>query len=136
MSAAIVKTSFLPLTRYMGLSFKTKSEVESGLNVHPLPPSIKSYKRFPEELFFVTEAYCAHNSRMFGEMGIVRTKKKIQGKLRDRGTVFMFVGYTPNIACYVNRMLNLKTKHIIKSRDIVWLNKSFGEWDKKVGEVQ
>jgi hypothetical protein len=32
-------------------------------------------------------------------------------------------------------MLNLKTKHIITSRDIVWLNKSFAEWDKMVEEV-
>jgi hypothetical protein len=32
-------------------------------------------------------------------------------------------------------MHKLKTKHNIKSRDILWLNKSFGEWDKKVEEV-
>jgi shikimate kinase len=32
-------------------------------------------------------------------------------------------------------MLNLKTKHIIKSRYVVWLNKSFGEWSKKIEEV-
>ena len=68
-------------------------------------------------------------------MGIVMTKKKIQGKLKDRGTVCMFTGYPPNHACDVYRMLNLKTKHIFNSRDIVWLNKSFGEWDKKDEEV-
>jgi peptidoglycan hydrolase CwlO-like protein len=32
-------------------------------------------------------------------------------------------------------MLNLKTNYIIKSRDIVWLKKSLGKWDKKVEEV-
>jgi hypothetical protein len=69
-------------------------------------------------------------------MGIVTTKEKIQGKLKDRGTVYMFVGYPPNHACEVYRMLNLKIKHIIKSRDILWLNNNFGEWDKKVEEVK
>jgi hypothetical protein len=54
---------------------------------------------------------------MFGEIGIVTTKKKIQGKLKDYGTVRMFVGHPPNHICDVFRMLNLKTKHIIKSQD-------------------
>jgi len=52
-------------------------------------------------------------------MGIVTTKKKIQGKLKDRGNACMFVGYPPSHACDVYRMLNLKTKHIFKLRDIV-----------------
>jgi hypothetical protein len=34
-------------------------------------------KRFPQELRFGEEAHCAHSLRMFGEMGIVTTKKKI-----------------------------------------------------------
>jgi hypothetical protein len=59
-------------------------------------------------------------------MGIVTLKKKIQGKLKDQGTIFMFVGYPPNHACNFYRILNLKTKHIIKPRDTAWLNKSFG----------
>jgi hypothetical protein len=67
-------------------------------------------------------------------MGIVTTKKKIQGKLKDRGNACMFVGYPPSYACDFYMMLNLKTKHSLKSREIVWLNKSFGEWDKKVEE--
>ena len=92
-------------------------------------------KKSPQELLFGKKSHCAHNLRVFGEMGIVTTKKKIQGKLKDRGTVCMFTGYPPNHACDVYRMLNLKTKHIFNSRDIVWLNKSFGEWDKKDEEV-
>ena len=92
-------------------------------------------KKSPQELLFGKKSHCAHNLRVFGEMGIVTTKKKIQGKLKDRGTVCMFAGYPPNHACDVYRMLSLKTKHIFNSRDIVWLNKSFGEWDKKDEEV-
>ena len=69
--------------------------------------------------------------RTFGEMGVVTTKNKIQGKLEDRGKVCMFVGYPPNHACDVYKMLNLETKRIITSRDIIWLKKTYGEWVAK-----
>jgi hypothetical protein len=59
-------------------------------------------------------------------MVIVLTKNKIQETLKDSVTVFMFVGYPPHHACDIYRILTLKTKHIIKSRDIVRLDKSFG----------
>jgi hypothetical protein len=72
---------------------------------------------------------------MFGEMDIVMKNKKIQGKLKDCGTVCLFVGYPPNHACDVCRMLNVNTKHIIKARDIVFLNKNFRELNKKVEEM-
>jgi hypothetical protein len=72
---------------------------------------------------------------MFGEMGIMITKNKFQGKLKDQETVCMFVGYPPNHACDVYITLNLKKKLIIKSREILWLNNIFEEYDKKVEEV-
>jgi hypothetical protein len=53
-------------------------------------------KRSLQELLFGKEAHCAFNQRMFGKIGIVTTKKKIQGKLKDQGTVCIFVGYSPN----------------------------------------
>jgi hypothetical protein len=58
------------------------------------------------------------------------TKKTIQGKLNDRGTVGLFVGYPDNHANDVYRLFNIKTKQIIKSRDLVWLNLSYGYWNK------
>jgi hypothetical protein len=91
-------------------------------------------KRSPKELLFGKEAHCDNNLKIFSEMGIMTEKKKFQGKFKNRGTVWMYVGYRPNHPYDVYRMLNLKTKHIIKSRDILWLNKSFGEWNKKVDE--
>ncbi len=70
------------------------------------------------------------NLRTFGEMCVVMTEKKIQGKLNDRGTVGLFVGYPDNYANGVYRIFNIKTKQIIKSRDLVWLNLSYGNWNK------
>jgi hypothetical protein len=63
-------------------------------------------------------------------MCVATTKNKIQGKLSDKGTVCVFVAYAVNHADDVYRLLNSKTKSIIKSRDVVWLNKSYGVWIK------
>ena len=64
------------------------------------------------------------------------TKKAIQGKLNDRGTVGLFVGYPDNHADDVYRIFNIKTKQIIKSRDLVWLNLSYGNWKSKNNNQQ
>jgi hypothetical protein len=66
------------------------------------------------------------NLKTFGEMCVVTTKKAIQGKLSDRGTVGLFVGYLDNHVDDVYRIFNIKTKQFIKSRDLVWLNLSHG----------
>ncbi len=59
--------------------------------------------------------------KTFGEICVVTAKKTIQGKLNDRGTVSLFVGYLDNHVNDVYRIFNIKTKQIIKSRDLVWL---------------
>jgi hypothetical protein len=61
---------------------------------------------------------------------VAATKSKIQGKLTDRGSVCVFVGYRNNHASDVYRLLNLKTNHVIKSRDVIWSSKTYGEWMK------
>jgi hypothetical protein len=59
---------------------------------------------------------------IFGEVGVVTTKEKI------RGTTCTLVGYTEHHSREVYRMLNLTTNSIINSQDIIWLNKTYGEW--------
>jgi hypothetical protein len=52
----------------------------------------------------------------------------------------MFMEYSINHAHDVYRMLNIKTKKIINSRDIIWMNKVYKDWkeqkDKKKSEVE
>jgi hypothetical protein len=43
----------------------------------------------------------------------------------------LFVGNPDNHADDVYRIFNIKTKLIIKSRDLVWLNLSYGNWKLK-----
>jgi hypothetical protein len=47
----------------------------------------------------------------------------------------VFVGYAVNHADDVYCLLNPKTKSIIKSRDVVWLNKSYGAWIKSKNDT-
>jgi hypothetical protein len=68
------------------------------------------------------------NLKMFGEVGVVTKKEKIQAKLSNRGTTCMFVDYTEHHSRDVNRMLDLTTNSIINSRDIIWLDKTYKEW--------
>jgi hypothetical protein len=47
----------------------------------------------------------------------------------------MFVGYSVHHANDVHRMLNLDTKRIIQSRDIIWLNEAYHDWtDRKISQ--
>ena len=54
----------------------------------------------PHELMFGVKSHCLNNLRLFGEMGVVTTKDKLQGKLKDRGTVCMFVGHQVMLAMF------------------------------------
>jgi hypothetical protein len=69
-------------------------------------------------------------------MCVVTTKKAIKGKLNDRGIVGLFVGYPDNHADDVYRIFNIKTKQIVKSRDLAWLNLSYGNWKSKYNNQQ
>jgi hypothetical protein len=75
------------------------------------------------------------NLKRFGKMCVPTTKNKIQGKLIDKGTVCVFVGYAVNHADDVYRLLNPKTKSINKSRNVVWLNKRYGAWIKSKSDT-
>jgi hypothetical protein len=65
---------------------------------------------------------------MFGEVGVVTIKERMQAKLSNRVTTCMFVGYTEHHSRDGYRMLNLTTSSIITSQDIIWLNKTYREW--------
>ena len=90
--------------------------------------SVKNLDICPHQLLFGCKPKLPASLRSFGEIGVVTTKDKIQGKLKNRGTPCMFVGYSAHHAHDVYRMLNLETEMIINSRDIIWLNQVHKEW--------
>ena len=51
----------------------------------------------------------------------------MKGKLRDRWTQAIFVGYVDYHAGNVHRFVNMKTKKIIQSRDVTWRSKLYDD---------
>jgi hypothetical protein len=42
----------------------------------------------------------------------------------------MFLGHAPNHASDVFHFLNLETRHVIISRNVIWLDKMYGDWKR------
>jgi hypothetical protein len=58
----------------------------------------------------------------------IHENKDKHGILKERGKICMFVGYLDDTTRDSYRMLNLKTNRVIKSKDILWMKKNYGEW--------
>jgi hypothetical protein len=90
--------------------------------------SKKSNFKSPFELLHGERPTLDNNLKLFGEVGMVTKKDKIQAKLSNRGTTCIFVRYMEHHSRNVYRMLNLTTHSIINSQDIICFNKTYGEW--------
>jgi hypothetical protein len=82
------------------------------------------------EKFYGENPYWISKLRTFGEIRIVSDKKtkKIRGKLDDRGLLCLWVGYTTNHAEDVYKFMNLKTKTVIMSRNVILLDKKYAKF--------
>jgi hypothetical protein len=60
----------------------------------------------------------------------------MRAKLADQGKPAMFLGHVANHSPDVYRMLNLKTKRVIKTRDTLWLNETYGCHTKSVNSLK
>jgi hypothetical protein len=82
--------------------------------------ALKSRDFCPYQLLYIwgLKPKLPESLRLFGEVGVVTPKSSIQGKLRNRGTVCMFVGYSVDHAHDVYCMLNLEINRVINFRDI------------------
>jgi hypothetical protein len=79
----------------------------------------KTKGKCPYQLLFGSKPKLPSSFRIFGEIGVVTTKDKVQGKLKNRGTPFIFVGYSVDHANEVYRTFTFNTKSIIQFRDVV-----------------
>jgi len=96
----------------------------------------KATQQSPLQSMFKTQFKGINNLRTFEKMFLITTKKNIQRKFYDKGKVGLFAGYPQNHADNVYRIFNLNTKQIIKSRDLIWLNLSYGNWNKFKNNIQ
>jgi hypothetical protein len=90
--------------------------------------SIKNKLTCPSQLLCGCKPKLSESLQSFGEIGVETTKNDIQGKLTNRGTRRMFMGYSVHHAHDVYRMLNTDIKKVINSRDIVWMNQAYKDW--------
>jgi hypothetical protein len=81
--------------------------------------AIKNKTICPYQLLFRSKPKIPESLRSFGEIGIVTTKSDIQDNLINKGTPCMFMGYSVNHAHDVYRILNMGTKKIINSLEML-----------------
>ena len=55
----------------------------------------------------------------------MRSIDDVKAKLEDRGKTWMFLGYVQDYTVGTYRILNIRTKFIVLSRDVIWLNKTY-----------
>ena len=85
----------------------------------------------PHERFFGRTARYQKSLRIFGEIGVINNGVKISGKLTNKGDVCMMIGYATDSSEGTYRLLKLSTNKVVKSRNIQWLNKMYGEYIKE-----
>ena len=89
----------------------------------------------PAEKMYGENPRWSKQLRTFGEVAILNDDEhKIKGKLRDRGFPAIFVSYPDHQPSDVYEFMKLSTRAIVKSRNICWLNQSYGTY-KKITQV-
>ena len=69
--------------------------------------------------------------RIFGEIGVINNGVKINGKLTNKGNTCMMLGYTTDSLEGTYCLLKLATNRVVKSRNVHWLDKMYGEYIKE-----
>ena len=64
----------------------------------------------------------------FGVMGVVCSIIIVKSKLEYQVMMFMLLGYAQNFIGITYRMINLPTKHIVLSSDVIWMNKNYDRY--------
>ena len=67
----------------------------------------------------------------FGEMGVEYSIANIKENLQNVVNASMLLGYAQKHTGVTNHMLNICTKCILLSRDIIRLNKTNGEYETR-----
>ena len=61
--------------------------------------------------------------RTFGELAVVKDSESIKGKIKNRGILCIFLGYSENRIKVTYIFYNLNTNRVIMIRDIIWIEK-------------
>ena len=129
---ATLYSRMLAIMMHMGLhkNFKTGLWIECTETVNKLESiMIKPHEeKCAHEKFYEKIPDYAKYLRTFGLLGVVRSIAKAKATPEYRGKTCMFLSYAQNHTGGTYHMLNLRTKRIVPSRDIIWLNKTYGDY--------
>ena len=91
-------------------------------------------EKSPHELMFGTQSKIVLNLRIFGEVGVVKNvySGHLGSKLHNKGITMIFMGYCHNHSSNTMRMYNVQTRHVVFTRDVVWLNMTYGHWKVEI----
>ena len=107
-----------------GLCSKCTATTTKSENIMVKPHEEKcAHKNFYEKI----REYAKY-LRNFGEMGFVRSIATVKEKPENLGKTCMFLDYAKNHTGGKYRMLNLRSKRILLSHDVIWINKTQGEY--------
>ena len=85
-------------------------------------------EKFAHEKFYKKMPDYKKYFRTFGEMVVVRSIATVKAKLEDLVNMCMFLGYAQYYTVGTSHMLNIRTKYIILSHDVIFSNKTYGEY--------
>ena len=86
---------------------------------------ISSHKDTPHRIFYGQDPKFIDNLHIFGEMAVIKKSPKFQSKLNDKGIKVMFLGYARNHAGDVFCFLNMRTRKVVLSKDVIWLSQVY-----------
>jgi hypothetical protein len=86
----------------------------------------------PAEKFYGELPKWVKKLKVFGEVAIISDDKNkaIRGKLSDRGFPALFIGYPDDHSNDVFEFFNFKTRSVLLSRNVIWLNQVYGDYMK------
>ena len=88
----------------------------------------------PYEKFYGRNPVYVKDLTAFGKICISKRNNDLhRSKLTNKGIPCMMVGYAKDNATGTYRMLNLESNRIIKSRNVRWMNRTYGEYVR--GEI-
>ena len=78
------------------------------------------------EHFFVTNsAFSTNHLYLWGAAGTVKLKTSVSPKMKEKGVVCMFIGYTNDDAGDCYHVWNPKTNNVRTTRDVLWLKRMY-----------
>jgi hypothetical protein len=107
-------------------SIVAQKAIETATKLDGLVPvTINGVTKTRAEHYTGTIPSFAKHLRKWGEAGTVKIKTTTTPKLEERGITCMFVGYPDNHAGDTYEMLNLETRRVMITRDVIWLNRMY-----------